>query len=116
MMPVASFLLSLLQDSALSSAMSEPIGESYEHQISVASAFADKVCNFFDAHGPCDGVKMKKGTMHARQDGVSPHSSLKSLRLFRTVVRCVCCKKMHPFVNCPCGYGTCLLLGVDLLK
>lgn len=43
LMPVASFLLSVLQDVALSERISGPIQEMYEHEISVAAAYAEKV-------------------------------------------------------------------------
>eukprot|EP00967_Tisochrysis_lutea_P058981 scaffold75178_cov18-Tisochrysis_lutea.AAC.1 len=43
MMPVAAFMLSLLQDSALSAALSGPIDESSPQQAYVAAAYADKV-------------------------------------------------------------------------
>mmetsp|Transcript_15299 Transcript_15299/g.41363 ORF Transcript_15299/g.41363 Transcript_15299/m.41363 type:complete len:1550 (+) Transcript_15299:445-5094(+) len=42
MMPVAAFMLSLLQDSALSAALSGPIDESSPQQAYVAAAYADK--------------------------------------------------------------------------
>ncbi|KAF5843740.1 hypothetical protein DUNSADRAFT_8256 [Dunaliella salina] len=42
MMPVATFMLSLLQDYALSAALSGPIDESSQHQAYVAAAYADK--------------------------------------------------------------------------
>jgi len=52
-MPVATFLLSLLEDNALAERLSGPINPSHEHEISVASAYADKVRVFVCGYCLC---------------------------------------------------------------